>query len=426
MSGAVASHPAFTAALSLSALLLHTGPLRAEIALAPVGPVIDFARPPPIGPSWSSACSFHHAVCVHAPPSVSPSLALAALSSAENAWDVLTGALALPLPDVDLEGAWHIYLADGVAASGRALLTGRDPRARYDRGTSFALVDRATPPGCALDVALARALARAAIWRAAPGTDEASANAQTEALVHLAVPCADQSPDTLAFQAHPERTLADPWSDAFDFGASLFFDWLDATFAREVGGLLRGLLALAPSRTPPGAWRWSATPSGYDVLRASLKGALSTGSTIDDIFVRFAVERARATPSVRVAWHIPWPEHARRLASPEPVYPTGASYVLVDHAGAPAGAKLRLEAQWEDYGRMRWVVVKLDARGQTLAEMPVPSLDRATHASLTVESLEGVDSLLLVGVNVGSTEHPFDPDQEEWEPHGWLVTLEAQ
>ena len=42
------------------------------------------------------------------------------------------------------------------------------------------------------------------------------------------------------------------------------------------------------------------------------------------------------------------------------VAPTGASYVVVDHAAAPPGAKLRLEAEWEDYGRMRWVAVKLD------------------------------------------------------------------
>lgn len=61
-----------------------------------------------------------------------------------------------------------------------------------------------------------------------------------------------------------------------------------------------------------------------------------------------------------------------------------------------------------------------------MAEVPVTSLPRATRASLTVESLENVDRLLVVGVNLGSTEHPFDPDQGEWEPHGWLVTLEGQ
>jgi hypothetical protein len=428
MSGAPRSGPILTAALA--ALALSVSPA-APVAFAnasaiPTGPPVEYARPPIEGSSWASACSFRHGLCVHASPLTPPSLALAALSSADRAWDLLDGALALPLPDGALDGAWHVYLVDDVPGGARALLDERDPRSHYDRGTSFALVDRAIAPGCGLDLALARALARAALWRAAPATDEASACAQTEAVARLAVPCADSEPDALEFQSHPERTIADPSSLAFDRGASLFFDWVDATFALVPGQLVCGLWALASTRTPPGAWSWSGAPTGYDVLRESLKGSLSTDSTIEDVFVRFAVERARAIPSVRVAWHIPWPVAARRLASPEPVSPTGASYLLIDHAGAPAGANLRLEMQWEDYGRMRWVVVKLDAAGRTMAELPVTSLDRATRASLSVESLEGVDRLLVVGVNVGSTEHPFDPDQGEWEPHGWLVTLAAQ
>ena len=418
--------PFAATALALVVLLLASGGAASDVASLRTGPVIEYARPPAESSSWASACSFRHAVCVHASRRTSPSLLLATVSSAERAWDVLEGALALPPPDTDVDGAWHVYLVDDVPGGGRAVLDTCDPRSHHDRCGSFGLVDRATPTGCALDLALARAWASAALLRAVPATDEASARAQTEALARLAVPCADPWQDTVEFQSHPERALADPSSGAFDRGASTFYEWLDATFARSAGGLLRGLWALAPTRTPPGTWRWSAAPTGYDVLRESLKGALSTDSTIDDVFVAFAVERARATPSVRLAWHIPWPEQARRLASPVPVFPTGSSYLLVDHAGAPPGAKLRLEAQWEDYGRMRWVVVKLDARGQTMAEVPVTSLQRATRASLTVESLEGVDRLLIVGVNVGSTEHPFDPDQGEWEPHGWLLTLEGQ
>jgi hypothetical protein len=45
---------------------------------------------------------------------------------------------------------------------------------------------------------------------------------------------------------------------------------------------------------------------------------------------------------------------------------------------------------------------------------------------MTVEGLDGVDHLLIVVQNLGSTEHAFDPDQGEWEPHGWLLTLEGQ
>jgi hypothetical protein len=251
------------------------------------------------------------------------------------------------------------------------------------------------------------------------------------AIVRLASPCglADdggaEEADAIEFQRRPERTLIDASSASFDRGASLFFEWLDATFAREPGGLLGALWSLAPTKTPPDAWRWSPTPTGIDVLRVSLQRAAIEGSSLDDLWVRFAVERRRAAPPPREAWHIPWPDHARRLASPEPVSPTGSSYVVVDHAGARAGANLRIEAEWEDYGRMRWVILKIDASGNTIATLPVTSLDHGTRASLTVESLDGVDRIVVVGVNVGSADHPFDPDQGEWEPHGWLLTLEA-
>jgi hypothetical protein len=410
------------------------GAIEAPASGAQTYPVVDHdLLALPEFSSRRSVCSFRHPLCIHAPPAVAPAMMIATLASADSAWDVLTGALGLPPPLWDLDGVWDVLLVqsapseeDGTIGSGCARLRERDPRARYDAATSVALIDRATPIGCALDLALARAVARASLWRAAPATDEGSARAETEALARLAVPCAPADREAEEFASHPERTLVDPTSYTFDLGASLFFDWLDATFSREPGAMVRGLWALAPTRTPPGEPGWNASPTGFDVLRGSLKGTLFTDSSLDDVLARFAVDRAQRTPRVRVAWHIPWPLQARRLASPEPVFPTGASYVVVDHASAPAGSKLRVEAQWEDYERMRWVVVKLDAAGRMMAELPVTSLDRGTGASLTVESLDGVDRVLIVGVNVGTTEHPFNPTQGEWEPHGWLLTLAGE
>ncbi len=229
-----------------------------------------------------------------------------------------------------------------------------------------------------------------------------------------------------AFQALPERTVIDPVSATYERGASAFFAWLDRSFGTEPGALVLGLWSLAPTRTSIDASRWAGSPTGFDVLRKSLRDRLWAGSTLDDVFVRFAVARARIEPAARAAWHVPWPVRARRLASSEPVAPTGASYVVVDHEGAPPGSKLRVEAEWEDYGRFRWVVVKLDAAGRSAGEVLITSLDRVTHASMTIESLDGVDHLLIACVNVGSTEHPFDPDQTEWEPHGWRLTLEGE
>ena len=393
---------------------------------AAMGPEIRYASPPSGAAGWPRACSVHHPICIHSAPGTTTTLAT--LASADRAWEVLTETLEAPAPDTDADGAWHIYLADqaaGVEGSSTALPTWRDPVARFDRASSFALVDGRTATGCGLDLAVARAVARASLWRSAPATDEGSARAQAEALARLAVPCAAGGDDLAEFQADPERTLVDPTVASYDRGAGLFFDWVDATFGAEPGGVITGLWALSPTRTPGAAWRWAEAPTGFDVLRASLQGALGTDSTLDDVLVRFAVDRGTAAPPVRVAWHIPWPAAARRFASPVPVSPTGASYVLVDLAGAPPAAKLRVEAAWEDFGRMRWAIVKLDARGRALAVVPVTSLRLGTQASMTVELLDGVDRILVVGVNVGSTEHPFDPGQGEWEPHGWLLTLEG-
>jgi hypothetical protein len=109
--------------------------------------------------------------------------------------------------------------------------------------------------------------------------------------------------------------------------------------------------------------------------------------------------------------------------------PTGASYVVIDHAGAPPGAKLRIEAEWEEYGRMRWTALKVDAAGRQLADLRVTSLDRGTHAAMTIEPLDGVDRVIVVGTLVGSdgsAERPFDPDDGVWERHGWLLTVQAE
>jgi hypothetical protein len=425
----------FVALAALAAAASDGGPSdQAEPVLS--GPALELSSPPLSSSASSSrggggggTCSLHHPLCVDAASGtrVAPEALLGTLAAADRAWETLTKTLALPPPDGGTGGVWHLVLTDGVPGGGTAALESRDPLARFDRADSYGLVDRSIPAGCPLELAVARAVARGALWRSAPATDEGSARAQVEMLARLATACSPADADDSVFQSEPERTLVDPASATFDRGASLFFDWLDTRFGRQPGALVAGLWALAPTRTPPGAARWSAEPDAFDVLRVSLKDALWPGSTLDDVLVRFAVDRALTlSPAPRLAWRIPWPSAARRLASPVPPAPSGASYVLVSREGAHPAAKLRLEAQWEDYGRMRWAVVKLDSAGKALAQMVVPSLDRATRASMTLEGLEAAQNLLIVGVNVGSTEHPFHPAQGEWEPHGWLLTLEGE
>ena len=397
---------------------------RIDLAMPPDDPEATSAGPKPARP-WSRACSTRHAFCVLSRDTNEQTL-LATLTATDRAWETLTQTLGVPPPAGEWGEPWRLFLVDEVEGGGTSRATGRDPLARLDRATSFGMVERATPPGCALDVAVARAVARGSLLASAPATDEGSAVAGTEALARLAGTCATGDEEASTFQANPEITVVDAADPAFERGASAFFDWLDARFASEPGALVSALWALSPTISPFGATKWAAKPTGFDVLRLSLKGALWPDSTLDDVLVRFAVQRALAMPPAHLAWDLPWPAAARRLASPRPTAPTGASLVLVHHDGAPPGAKLRLIAQWEDYGRMRWVVLKLGPSAEPLAQIDVTSADRATRAAIDVEGLDGVDRLLVVGVNLGSIEYPFDPGQGAWVPHGWLLTLETE
>lgn len=397
------------------------------------GPAIKVMRPPEGSDGWPRACSVRHRLCVRPAPGTPAGRSAAALVAADRAWETVTGILDAPAPQGGAGQAWNVFLVDSVEGGARAFFEERDPLGAFDRGASFAVVDRALDDGCTLDLALARAVAQGSLWSAAPTTDEGSARAEAETLARLSTPCAAaDGPEVREFQGEPDRCVVDPGSASFGRGAFLFFDWIDARFGASPGALVVGLWALAPTKTPNEALargHWTSRPTGFDVLRRSLADALWRGSTFDDVVASFGVARATMpapVPRPAVAFSIPWPATARRFASPKAVAPTGASYVLVDRKGAAAGARLRVQAEWEDYARMRWTVLKLNAAGVVLAEIPVRSLDRQTRAYMTVEALDEVDRVLIVGVNVGSTEHPFDPDQAEWEPHGWLLTVAAE
>lgn len=407
-------------------------------------------RPALGGPS---ICSFRHPLCVHAARGENSEAQLGALAAAERAWDLATGPLALPAPDPSpATRVYDLYLVDAVPGDATTVMDERDVRSSFDRASAFSQVARHLT-GCARDEAIAREIARAILHRVKPSTDPGTALAQSSYWAQLMVPCAaGRFTDVADFQARPDRALADvrPELDpaagtAHARGASLFYGWLDDTFGARPGGIVRALWALSPTvssaRGPAG--RWTNQPSSFDVIRATFKGALSTGSTIDDVFASFAAARASAgafaqdgllgetramgrPAEVRAEWDIPWPAAPRTLAPREGLAPTGSTYVVVRRAGAPAGARLRVEAVWEERARMRWMVLKRDAAGREIARIPIASPDRGTRAQGTIVDLDRADSLVVVGVNVGDFAAPFDPNDEIWEPHGYLLTLAAE
>lgn len=393
------------------------------------------------------ACGLRLPLCVHGPKG-SEREVLEVLRIADDAHRLATGALRFPAPDPDVTtGALDIYLTDAPAEDASTRFNARDPLASYDRASGFVELPRSLT-GCAREAAVHRSLLRAIILRVAPATSDGLSLATSSHLSELTVPCAQgRVDDAAAFQREPSRAIFDAGpSDrdpAYARGAAAFFGWADARFGSEPGGLVRAALAIVPTMTPPGGEHFVHRPDLFEVLRNSFKGRLSVGSSIDDVFLRFAGARATfgthadastlastrawgAAGSVFVDHAIDWPAAPRRFLSPKPVAPTGATYIAVRRQGAPPGSRLRIEAEWEEHARFRWMVIKLDPKGVPLASVLVPATPRATSAQATVAELDGTDVVLLVAMNAGDFARPFDPDDGVWEPHAFLVTVASE
>ena len=420
-------------------------------------------EPRPVLADELRACSFRHPLCVHASSGRAgkpragvvakaggaTDEVLAWLDAADRAWDTATGALDLPGPDASLEsGALDLYLVPGEPEATRTLLDRRDVVSGFDRASAFALVGSGAHRGCGLDAAAARVVARAILFRVAPATDSGSALAESASQAKLIVACAPRLDTEIGyFQDHPEVGLADPLaptsesvaalnpgaplvstaSELYGRGASLFYDWLDARFGGYPGATLRALWALRPTLTPVGAARWNDEPDGFDVLRTTFKDALRTGSTIDDLWLDFAVARAFVPGlPVRVEWSVAWPQAPRTLLSGWGVAPTGAAYVSVDCAKRPPGARLRFEAHWEEHARILWTLVRVDGAGHEMSRIAVPGPERGTDAQTTLVDLDGTARVLIVGSSAGDPLILFDPDDYRWETHGWTVSLGAE
>jgi hypothetical protein len=414
------------------------------------GPWVTYASRPAIAHP-RKACSLRWPICVYTRQGADRRM-LDVLASAEKAWEVTSGPLGLPTPDLDPDAlSYPIFVVGGDEVEPVSThLEARDVRSRVDRARAFTVVDDRLGPGCQLDTLMTRALCRASLYRAAPATVDATARAQTAALAELAVPCAlGHSADAAAtFQSRPERTVCDDSDPSlvhplFTAGAALWWSRIDWAFGRSPGAIITATWALTPTTTGAGATRWHDEPDSFDVLRKTFEGALFTGSTLADLALDVAIARAfmgsaedgRHQPETRtlgdaalvpIDWDLAWPVQPKRLAPRAPVAPLGASYLVVRTVDAPRAARLRVEIVWEEHALFRWAFVKIDSQGREMGRVVIPTKERATEAQMTLVDLQGVSRVLLVGANAGDPAYQFDPDEEQWEPHGWLVTIAAE
>jgi len=449
--------------------------------MAASGPLLAYATPPTFA-SPLTACSFRTPICVHTSRdfNIAASAMLHVLDAADRIWETLTEALRFPAPDGDdANGRYAIFVvpAAGFQPHATTRLASRDVRSRFDRAAGFTVLfaDGASIQAetCAVETQLARALVRAVMLRTAPATSEAIAEGQAAYVASELASCTrfgkqrDFQPilEAAAFQSHPNIGWADVHanvvhrntykystlnsppivvrSNPFAAGAAMAWSRIDWAHGRSPLSTVMAAWALTATITPLASARWNDEPDTFDVLRESFRGALFSDSSLDDLMQDTAIARAfagdhdggvhlpcsrwlDAAGRIAIDWDIPWPTRARRLLSRTPVQPTGSSYVIIRRQGAPANARLRVELEWEDHARFVWSLVKVSAAGAETGRIAIGTPERATSASITLVDMGEADHLLLVGTNAGDPAYRFDPDDDVWEPHAWLLTVASE
>ena len=95
------------------------------------------------------------------------------------------------------------------------------------------------------------------------------------------------------------------------------------------------------------------------------------------------------------------------------------TFVKVDVDVAPKSDGIELDLAWDMGSRFVWHVLKLDAAGKKIGEVPVTPLETTRKITIDVRRLAGVKSLVLVGVNTGDPLRPFHPDEPPSHAHGY-------
>lgn len=436
------------ASLALAFAASVTAALLAPSAAAsePIaGPPRDAVARPDAGPT--PACSFIVPVCIHSSPTTPAWAARSVLAAAEAA---LSGyralGLPMPLPDAGRGGGprWDVYITppDVYTSAG---LTVADPETeprRFDEAAAFTLLPEPSTWGCDLGFLVARHAAEALLLGLDAGVERGVLAASASYLASIVAPCAAvEAPAVDAFQAEPHRAITGPRPGAAD-GALLFPMYLEEeSGSGDPGRLVTSLVAIASQRTDPASPAWQNEPDVFDALRSSTR--FRRGS-LDDLLLGFAVDRAfvgdrsdgqhlAATDlygkagRVFFEWSVPYASLPRRLApaGARALEPTGATYLWLDLAGAPADAEITFVADWELPAVFRWSLVKVDRSGAEAGRIDVAGIFGASHAERTLVLREELAGLIVVGAFTGSLDRsrPFDPDAAPFMPHAYEVTL---
>lgn len=398
------------AALLASRRASAAKPKLATTAGAPLGPVIER----PVLPFRSCGPN----VCVHARD---PELLSAARRAFDDAWDLTieTMRVGRPLLDGPRGGdpRLDIYLA------GTDLAVGRDPLDRtLDRDAAPAFVTIAeaivADGGCGLRSTAARAIVRASAAAFDVAETPAVVDGFARRIGELAAPCPDTTFTTL--QAKPFASI---FSSAA--GATLFARTLDQQYGLGYGAIVPAALSMAMNHRGViipaaddelGPVHFDNDVTVFDVLGTTLKDA---ASSLDSVLLDVATNRALHPIAPAWEWVIPASTLPRRFAIRRGIEPMGMTFVRIELDKPPKNDGIELDLSWDMGARFVWHVLKVDAAGKKLGDVPVPPLDTERKITIDVRKLAGVQAIVLEGVNTGDPLRPFHPDEPPSHARGY-------
>jgi hypothetical protein len=389
-----------------------------------------------------SFCSLREPVCIHHAANLPLDSSQAYLSALEEARALLVGALGLPAPledpglgptsgldlyvlqegpsDVAVVADPRRHSADRSSAHCRARPLPEEYRRQATLCVGEALLFR-------LDAAetpyLRRAIA-AYLWNTVGQPTKADLDAI----------------DT--FQANPQLGVAGRDLASHSAGAALFFHYTDQRLGLgRPGTLPAALVQLSRAHTKAGQPQWHNEPDAIDVLRHAFD---ASEESFGDFMLNFAVQRAFLgsrdngghdprllwlgdAGRVRFDWTLKASSLPRRVAPLRPLQPFGSAYIWLELDQLALGTTLAFRANWEAPSTFRFTLAAVDAEGNLLKRHDLPYVPSATSAERTLVDYEGAAALLIVGTNLGDIDrtHPFDPDHEPFEPHGFTVYIAA-
>lgn len=187
-------------------------------------------------------------------------------------------------------------------------------------------------------------------------------------------------------------------------------------------------LSLAATRTDAGALRFEAEPDLADVVRATHRYNRGDVARFYDDFARWSYFDAREFASdMFVDWEIAGDTLPRTVAFSHPIEPSGSFYALLKLPPAMKKEVFGFRASCETPVSYVWSVTRLDGSGRELSTFPLTFQERNPDASGRVLPVPGMETLLVVGTNVGGVAltHPFDPDHEPHEAHGCRLSIDV-